>query len=61
MEAGTNAARVAVMVERNAAALLRVAQRYSLCGDDADDALQRGLTSPCDGWTASTPRRRSRG
>jgi RNA polymerase sigma factor (sigma-70 family) len=28
---------------RNEAALRRTARRYSLCGDDAEDALQRGL------------------
>ena len=43
MEAKTDAARVAAMVHRHGDALLRVAQRYSLCADDAHDALQRGL------------------
>jgi RNA polymerase sigma factor (sigma-70 family) len=41
-----DAARKRVAVElyaRNEAALRRTARRYSLCADDADDALQRGL------------------
>ncbi|MBS1679198.1 MAG: sigma-70 family RNA polymerase sigma factor [Actinobacteria bacterium] len=40
------AARKRVAVEtfaRNEAVLRRTAQRYSICADDADDALQRGL------------------
>jgi RNA polymerase sigma factor (sigma-70 family) len=40
------AARKRVAVEtfaRNEAALRRTAQRYSICADDADEALQRGL------------------
>jgi RNA polymerase sigma factor (sigma-70 family) len=40
------AARKRVAVEtyvRNEAALRRTARRYSICSDDADDALQRGL------------------
>ena len=43
MEAQTDASRVAATVKRHGTALLRVAQRYSLCADDAHDALQRGL------------------
>jgi RNA polymerase sigma factor (sigma-70 family) len=42
----TEAARKRAAVEtfaRHEAALRRTARRYSLCGDDADDALQRGL------------------
>jgi DNA-directed RNA polymerase specialized sigma24 family protein len=39
----TDAGRVATMVERHSEALLRVAKRYSLCADDAHDAVQRGL------------------
>jgi RNA polymerase sigma factor (sigma-70 family) len=41
-----DAARKRAAVEtyaRNEAALRRTAQRYSLCGDDAEDALQRGV------------------
>src|SRR5918993_4091791 len=41
-----DAARKRAAVEtyaRNEAILRRVARRYSLCADDADDALQRGL------------------
>jgi RNA polymerase sigma factor (sigma-70 family) len=43
---GDDAARKRAAVEtyaRNQAALRRTAQRYSLCADDAEDALQRGL------------------
>jgi RNA polymerase sigma factor (sigma-70 family) len=42
----SGAARKRAAVEtyaRHEAALRRTARRYSLCGDDADDALQRGL------------------
>lgn len=45
-EAQGGAARRRAIVEtyaRNEAALRRTARRYSLCEDDADDALQRGL------------------
>jgi RNA polymerase sigma factor (sigma-70 family) len=44
--AGVDAARKRAAVEtysRNEAALRRTARRYSLCADDAEDALQRGL------------------
>jgi RNA polymerase sigma factor (sigma-70 family) len=44
--AGIGAARKRAAVEtyaRHEAALRRTARRYSLCADDADDALQRGL------------------
>lgn len=43
---GAEAARKRAAVEiyaRHERALRRTAQRYSLCADDADDALQRGL------------------
>ena len=43
---GDDAARKRAAVEtyaRNEAALRRTARRYSLCADDAEDALQRGL------------------
>ena len=46
VQAAAGAARKRAAVEtytRNEAALRRTARRYSLCGDDADDALQRGL------------------
>jgi len=47
MEAGdTQAARTRAAIEtysRHEAALRRTATRYSLCADDADEALQRGL------------------
>ena len=35
--------RVEAMVARHGAALLRVANQFSLCQDDALDAYQRGL------------------
>ena len=40
---GDAQARVAAMVNTHGPALLRVAQRLSLCSDDANDALQRAL------------------
>ena len=43
MEAHPDHARVAATVRAHGDALLRVAQRYSLCADDAHDAVQRGL------------------
>src|SRR6266576_6041148 len=45
-KADDEAARKRAAVEtyaRNEATLRRTARRYSLCEDDADDALQRGL------------------
>jgi RNA polymerase sigma factor (sigma-70 family) len=45
-ESGVEAARKRAAVEiyaRNETTLRRAAQRYSLCADDAEDALQRGL------------------
>lgn len=36
-------ARVAAVVERHGALLLRIARQYSLCADDAQDAYQRAL------------------
>src|SRR5690348_15422470 len=45
-EGGDGAARRRVVVEtyaRNETALRRTARRHSLCEDDAEDALQRGL------------------
>jgi RNA polymerase sigma factor (sigma-70 family) len=46
LEEGNDAARRRAAVEtyaRNETALRRTARRFSLCDDDADDALQRGL------------------
>ncbi|MBA3865138.1 MAG: sigma-70 family RNA polymerase sigma factor [Solirubrobacterales bacterium] len=46
MTAGVDAARKRAAVEtyvRHRAALRRTARRYSICEDDAEDALQRGL------------------
>jgi RNA polymerase sigma factor (sigma-70 family) len=46
LEADAAGARKRAAVEtyaRNEAALRRTARRYSICADDADDALQRGL------------------
>ena len=49
------------MVARHGAALLRVANQFSLCHDDALDAYQRGWRSTCAGWRRSIRRRRAPG
>ena len=58
---GHSARRVEAMVARHGPPLLRVANQFSLCHDDALDAYQRALEIYLRSWTPSTPRPRARG